>query len=140
MRAVNNQHYAKYRDKQILNKRKQYKEKNKYSIFLNKIRIRGLSKHMSNKLIKMALENKQLQIELNDKKRISINDFYNSYKFKENLNVIEIDAIFETKEGCHHAYCCDIEKNDLLNYFETHHLVLQFFCFDSYLEKTIKNI
>lgn len=134
MRPVNNQHYAKYRDKQILYKRKLYKEKNKYSIFLNKIKIRGLSKHLSNKLIKIALDKKQLQIELNETNRIPIDDFYNNYKFKDNLNVIEIDAIFEKDEGGH-SYCCDVDKELLFNLFDRYDVVLQFICFGGYLEK-----
>jgi len=134
MRTVNNKHYAKYRDKQIVYRRQKYKEQNKYSIFLNKIKIRGLSKHMSNKLIKTALQQKKLQIELNEIDRIPLEDFYNNYKFKDNLNVIEIDAIFQKDSGGH-AYCCDIEKQELLDFFDLHDLVLQFICFGSYLEK-----
>lgn len=139
MRQVNNQHYAKYRDKQILYKRKVYKEKNKYLIFLNKIKIRGLSKHLSNKLIKTALEKKQLQIELNETERIPIDDFYNNYRFKDNLNVIEIDAIFEKDEGGH-SYCCDVDKEDLFNLFDRYDVVLQFIFFGGYLEKNFEII
>jgi hypothetical protein len=134
MRTLNNQHYAKYRNQQILYKRRVYKEKYKYSIFLNRIKIRGLSKHMSNRLIKVALEKKQLQIELNESKQISLEDFYDKYNFKDNLKLIEIDTIFR-KDDKGYSFCCDIEKDKLLHYFDTHNLILQFNHFGSYLEK-----
>ena len=137
MRTVNNQHYAKYRDKQIVYRRQKYKEQNKYSIFLNKIKIRGLSKHLSNKLIKVALQKNQLEIELNETERIPLEDFYNNYKFKDRLKAIEIDAIFQKDEGGHSLLSDldDINQNELLDYFERYNLVLQFVFFRSYLEK-----
>lgn len=137
MRTVNNQHYAKYRDKQIVYRRQLYQKKNKYSIFLNKIRIRGMTKHMSNKLIKIALQKQQLHIELNEIDKIPLEEFYNNYKFKERLNAIEIDAIFQKDEGGHaHLYDLDdLKQNELLDFFENYNLVLQFVFFGSYLEK-----
>lgn len=137
MRTVNNQHYAKYRDKQIVYRRQKYREQNKYSIFLNKIKIRGMTKHMSNKLIRIALQKQQLEIELNETKRIPLEEFYNNYKFKEKLKVIEIDAIFQKDEGGHSLLSDldDLNQNELLDFFGLYNLVLQFICFGGYLEK-----
>ena len=136
MRTVNNQHYAKYRDKQIVYRRQKYKEDNKYTIFLNKIRIRGMTKQMSNKLIKEALKLQQLQIEIHETKMLPLDYFYNNYKFKENLKTIEIDAVFNKEGGF--AYLSDLnylEKNELFSFFENHNLILQFSYFEGFLEK-----
>ena len=126
MRTVNNQKYAKYRDQQMAYKKQFYKEKNKYSIMLSKCKIRGLSKYTTNKLIKFALQKKQIVIELNEKTRMSIEEFYNKHKLNDKFKVVEIDGIFEKDSGF--SYCCDVDKVDILTYLddENYNLVLCF--------------
>lgn len=124
MASNKNQQYFKYKDQQLLQKKNAYDKKNNYSIFLKKIKIRGLTKYETNKLVKMAINQQKIQIEINDRIKFPMAVFYDCYNFKNDSDIVEIDAILESDSGF--VYCCDADKADLYDYFKNHDLVLQF--------------
>lgn len=108
MRTVNNQHYAKYRTKQVIRKRQLYKDKCKHNIYLNQCKIRGFTKHFSNKVIKIALKNNKLTVQLNGTD-YSIQEFYKLYDINNTLGIFEIDGLFGS------TFCHFVDANELLS-------------------------
>lgn len=113
-----------------------YNKTKKHSIFKN-IKIKGFTKRESQSLIKTAIDNNNLLIELNECEQIELTDFHESYEFKS-FSIIEIIANDDSDSS--RCECQNIPYYDIKQYYNekdcNHKLVLSIW--DNMLQKKLK--
>jgi len=128
-------YYNTHKEQVLLYKRNFYINKNNKYIFFKNIKLKGISKRESKKLIKEAIDKNILQIFLNQEK-IDLNDFINNYEIKD-YSILEVDSYLKQyihEEG--HLYHETVENaGDNLKWLHLDNLNIDLYFYDNQIIK-----
>jgi hypothetical protein len=128
-------YYNTHKEQVLLYKRNFYINKNNKYIFFKNIKLKGISKRESKRLIKDAIDKNVLNIFLNQE-QIDFNDFINNYEIKD-YSILEVDSYLKQyipEEG--HLYYEAVEyAGDCLKWLHLDNLNIDLYFYDNQIIK-----